>query len=146
MEVVGGLLAETPELLDQFNAFLPEGYAVVTLPPYLAPYAKCYTDTPPSDAEAEHLASSFLRRISERFADAPDKLEALHAILASCPAELPSNRTPWKCATAHHPLLSVYGQLRSLLDGEDDLASELHQYVPAWCYTKGHIHVAVPPP
>lgn len=91
MQIVAPMLAGHGTLLAQFHKFLPEGYRIDRLPRALSGYIRCHID--PSGVtynNAEHLASTFVDRMLERFEGRPDVLNAVHAILSTTTLEDPS--------------------------------------------------------
>ena len=139
------LLEEYPQLLKGFNAFLPYGYRVERLPETLSHYAACHAvgTTLPATADATRLADGFVSRLCDHFSERPDVLRQLHAILRDASLEDPS--VPSACPVRAPPLVAqTFEQLRPLLADAPDLARELLEYVPASCYSDGHVHIIAP--
>jgi histone deacetylase complex regulatory component SIN3 len=91
MQNVAPMLAGNGALLAQFNAFLPEGFRIDSLPRALSGYIRCHDD--PSGVtsnNAEQLASTFVDRVLERFEGRPDVLNTIYAVLSTTTLEDPS--------------------------------------------------------
>ena len=84
-----------------------------------------------------------MSRLCDHFSERPDVLRQLHAILRDASLEDPS--VPSACPVRAPPLVAqTFQQLRPLLADAPDLARELLEYVPASCYSDGHVHIIAP--
>jgi len=143
MQATATLLKGHKKLLKQFNTFLPENYRIEWLPPELTNYQSFYgTTTLPSAQRALQLASSFVDRTVERFADRPAVLAKIAECLEAQTLEDPYAEPLYRFDPP--PFAStLLEQLEPLLQDEPDLWRELQQYAPSARYADGHTIVVV---
>ena len=76
MQAVSVMLQGHWDLLVQFNAFLPAGYRIESLPTSLSTYKCCYNANQPNPGAAKALATAFVGRVAVRPARPQSALRA----------------------------------------------------------------------
>lgn len=85
MEQVSELFKDHPDLIADFNNFLPAGYHIHLLPPHLHPYRSARTNF----QDAHNLAVKFLHQVKESHSDQGQYLKFMQ-ILQQAPIDSPA--------------------------------------------------------